>query len=33
VWFLVNFLETRSLMPFVIYRCALGIVLVILFAS
>jgi undecaprenyl-diphosphatase len=33
VWFLVNFLETRSLTPFVMYRCALGIVLVILFAS
>ncbi|HUG35443.1 MAG TPA: undecaprenyl-diphosphate phosphatase [Candidatus Limnocylindrales bacterium] len=33
VWFLVNFLETRSLTPFVIYRCALGIVIVILFAA
>ncbi|MBI2526985.1 MAG: undecaprenyl-diphosphate phosphatase [Candidatus Rokubacteria bacterium] len=27
VWFLVNFLQRRSLLPFVIYRCALGILI------
>ena len=31
VWFLVNFLERRSLLPFVIYRCALGVVVLALF--
>lgn len=32
VWFLVRFLEHRSLLPFVIYRCALGILIIGLFA-
>jgi undecaprenyl-diphosphatase len=32
VWFLVHFLERRSLLPFVIYRCVLGAVIVGLFA-
>jgi undecaprenyl-diphosphatase len=27
VWFLVNFLQRRSLLPFVIYRCALGVLI------
>jgi undecaprenyl-diphosphatase len=27
VWFLVNFLQRRSLLPFVVYRCALGLVI------
>lgn len=27
VWFLVNFLKRRSLLPFVVYRCALGLVI------
>jgi undecaprenyl-diphosphatase len=27
VWFLVNFLQRRSLLPFVIYRCCLGAVI------
>ena len=31
VWFLVNFLEKRSLLPFVIYRCALGVVVMAVF--
>jgi len=31
VWFLVNFLQRHSLLPFVIYRCALGIVIVWIF--
>jgi len=32
VWFLVNFLEKRSLLPFVVYRCAVGAVVLALFA-
>jgi undecaprenyl-diphosphatase len=32
VWFLVHFLERRSLLPFVIYRCALGVTIMGLFA-
>ena len=31
VWFLVNFLERRSLLPFVVYRCALGVVVLAVF--
>ena len=31
VWFLVNFLQRRSLLPFVVYRCCLGIVILWLF--
>jgi undecaprenyl-diphosphatase len=31
VWFLVNFLERRSLLPFVLYRCALGVVVLAVF--
>ncbi|HET7875567.1 MAG TPA: undecaprenyl-diphosphatase UppP [Methylomirabilota bacterium] len=27
VWFLVNFLQRRTLLPFVVYRCALGLVI------
>jgi undecaprenyl-diphosphatase len=27
VWFLIHFLQRRSLMPFVVYRCALGLVI------
>lgn len=27
VWFLVNFLQRRSLLPFVVYRCVLGLVI------
>lgn len=32
VWFLVNFLQRHSLLPFVLYRCALGLLIVGLFA-
>lgn len=31
VWFLVNFLQRGTLVPFVIYRCALGILILALF--
>jgi len=31
VWFLVNFLERRSLLPFVVYRCVLGVVVLAVF--
>ena len=31
VWFLVKFLERRSLLPFVVYRCALGVVVLAVF--
>jgi undecaprenyl-diphosphatase len=31
VWFLVNFLEKRSLLPFVIYRCVLGAIVLAVF--
>ncbi len=33
VWFLVNFLQRRSLLPFVIYRCALGAIIIWVFLT